>query len=470
MTSRSRPACVIALLLGALGAPARADIAIESYVDRRPLEAERATLERLKAALERQEVATRPAQVLERAGAYLPLSGYPDRSVTRTNLIAQIDKAMARAAHEAYDEAVAILETVFRDLDANPALGASDRDSQSWITKGRVALAFACARSKKSKQANDVIVDHIRSYPEASLQGEQEEVERLYAANTATIARWPRGKLIVRVNRPDAEIFVNAAAKGKGSVELSLLPGDYRIVVRQQVVYRSYKATVRAGETEERTIDWAADAAFTVAPDWVGFAGLGNAEQGATAFVQQLTQRLPGEAVIVIGIVRSNGRRYVVANRYRAAPAQVRPGRAIDADGASDAQVEALAAYVTAPDREVTKTPSGALLAVPRDVSPPVVTAVAPPAVARPARWPVLAAVGVFSVALPLGAYQLKLRRNEARGSEPAAVALLGIGSAAFGFGLYWILRGDREADASSTVAGVQLLPGGGVAQVSASF
>jgi hypothetical protein len=100
-----------------------------------------------------------------------------------------------------------------------------------------------------------------------------------------------------------------------------------------------------------------------------------------------------------------------------------------------------------------------------------VVTAVAaPPLAARPARWPVLAAVGVFSVTLPLGAYQLKLRRNEARGSEPTAVALLGIGSAAFGFGLYWILRSGRGADASSTVAGVQLLPGGGVAQVSASF
>lgn len=469
MTPRSRPACVTALVLAALGARARADIALESYVDRRPLEAERDTLERLKAALEKQDVATRPAQVLERAGAYLPLAGYPDRSVTRTNLIAQIDKAMARAAHEAYNEAVAILETVFRDLDANPALGASDRDSQSWITKGRVALAFAYARSKKLKLANDVIADHIRSYPDVSLKGEQEEVERLYEANMATIARWPRGKLIFRVNRPDAEIFINAVAKGKGSVELSLLPGDYRIVVRQVVTYRSYKVTVRAGETEERTIDWAADAAFTVAPDWIGFSGLGNAEDGATAFVQQLTQRLPGEAVIVIGVVRSNGRRYVVANRYRAAPAQARSGRAIDADGANDAQVAALAAYVTAPDREVAKTPSQSLLAIPRDVPPPVVTAAAPPPAARAARWPVLAAVGVFSVAVPLGAYQLKLRSDD-RGSETAAVALLGIGSAALGFGVYWILRSDRAVDAQATVAGIQLLPGGGVAQVSASF
>jgi hypothetical protein len=450
--------CVLAVLL--LCAPARADVALESYVDRRALDAERGTLERLKAALEKQQVATRPAQVIERAGAYLPLAGYPDRSVTRTMLIQQIDKAMARGAHEAYDEAVAILETVFRDLDNNPALAASDRDSRAWITKGRVALAFAYARSNKLKLANDVIMDHIRSYPDLSLEGEQEEVERLYKANMATTARWPRGKLVFRVNRPDAEIFVNAVAKGKGGVELSLLPGDYRVVVRQLVLYRSYQVTIRAGETEERTIDWAADAAFTVAPDWIGFAGLGGAEDGATAFVQQLTQRLHGEAVIVIGLVRSDGRRYVVANRYRAAPAVARPGRAIDADGASDAQVAALAAYLTAPDRELGRASSDGLVAIPGDAPPPVRVAAAPAPVAEgPPRWPVLAAVGVFSVAVPVGAY---------RGREVAGVALLGIGSAALGFGVYWIVRSDRAE--SSTVAGVQLLPGGGVAQVSARF
>ena len=461
---------MIAVLLGGFCGRARADIALESYVDRRPLDAERETLERVKAALEQQQVATRPAQVLERAGAYLPLAGYPDRSVTRAMLIQQIDKAMARAAHEAYGEAVAILETVFRDLDGNPALAASDRESQSWITKGRVALAFAYVRSKKLKLANDVIADHIRSYPDVSLAGEQEDVERLYRDNMATIARWPRGKLILRVNRPDAEIFVNAVAKGKGSIELSLLPGDYRVVVRELITYRSYKMTVRAGETEERTIDWAADSAFTVAPDWIGFAGLGDAEGGATAFVEQLTQRLPGQAVIVIGMVRSNGRRYVVANRYRAAPAQVRAGRAIDAEAASDAQVAALAAYVTAPDREAGRTPSQGLLAVPGDTTPSTqLTATAPSIAAGPPRWPVLAAVGVFSVAVPLGAYQLKLR-NDDRGSQTAAVALLGVGSAAFGFGLYWILRGDRAANARSAGADVQLLPGGGIAQVSASF
>src|SRR5512144_389468 len=212
------------ILVAWRGVPARADIALESYSDQRPLDAEH-VLSPLMAALERRHVVTNPALILEVNPSYLPLPGNLDRDLTRAKLVDRIDRGINRAAHEAYEEAVTILEGVFRDLDRNPALAAADPESRSWVTKGRVALAFAYVRTKRPRLANEVIVEHIRSYPELSLQGEQEEVERLYKANLASVERGPRGTLAFRVNLPDAAIFVNEVERGKGAIAVSLIPG-----------------------------------------------------------------------------------------------------------------------------------------------------------------------------------------------------------------------------------------------------
>jgi hypothetical protein len=470
-----RPPVLLAVLLATWPTLVRADVALESYVERRSPDQERSALERLKVALQRHHVTTSPHDVLERIGTHLPRSGYPDRDITRTALIQRIERAVNRAAHEAYDESVAILESAFRDLDNNPALAASDPDSRSWVTKGRVALIFSYVRSKKIKLANDVIAEHIRSYPDLSLRGEQEEVEKLYDANMATLAKAPHGKLVFRVEHADGDvgIFVNAVARGKRKIELDLLPGEYRIVVRVGIVYRTYKMTVRANEVAERLVDWPADAAFTVASDWLGFVGSRESHHSVPAFVQQLAQRIPDDAVILIGIVARDGHRYVVANRYKAAPAPPRPERAVEADKADDAQIEALATYITAPDSEGAIPPSKGLVALPGETESQPSTA-APQAIASPRRWPVLVAVGAFSASVPAGAYLLKTRNDCynscSRLTVPTAVGLLGLGAAAFAFGTIWIIHADRAVTPSTPMLDIQPLPGGGVAHITGAF
>jgi len=465
-------AVVGTLVLGSATSPVRADVALESYRDQRVPDAG-GTLERLKSALERHQVLTKPDQILERIGSYVPLSGYPDRDITRTKLIERIEKAVNRAAHEAYGEAVAILESVFRDLDNNPALSASDPDSRAWVTKGRVALAFSYVRSKKLKLANNVIVDHIRSYPDLSLKGEQEEVEKLYDANMATFWPAPRGRLVFRVNRPDAEIFVNAVKRGKAEVDLSLVPGDYRIVVRAAGIYRSYKAVVRPDDTTVRTVDWSADAAFNAGPDWIGFAWPRESQRSVTAFVRQLADHNSDDAVIVIGIVPHDGRFYLTAKRYVAAPAPRRPGRAIEIGQSDDAKIEALAAYVTAPDSAAADLASRGLVSIPGD-DEIAVAAGAPVPVNVPPRWPILVAVGVFGTSVPLGSYLLKTHNDCydscSRLAVPAAWGLLGVGGVALGFGIVWVARGDHAITPSPPMLNVQPVPGGGVARISGSF
>jgi len=141
---------------------AHADIALQLNVDRQVSNAERAALERFKAALERQHVVTRPDQIVERVGLYLPLPGRPDRDVTRTTLIQRIDNAVNRAAHEAYDEAVAILEAVFRDLDTNPALIAF-RSGLTQVGHQGTRGAHLLVCSQQEAQAGER--GHDRSHP-----------------------------------------------------------------------------------------------------------------------------------------------------------------------------------------------------------------------------------------------------------------------------------------------------------------
>src|SRR5712671_1878957 len=88
----------VSVVIGWLGVVARADIALESYNDQRPLDAEH-VLSPLKTALEHRKVVTKPAQILEVNAGDLPLLGNPDREITRTKLIDRIDRGSNRAAH-----------------------------------------------------------------------------------------------------------------------------------------------------------------------------------------------------------------------------------------------------------------------------------------------------------------------------------------------------------------------------------
>jgi len=468
------PCLLGSVLVAWLAVPARGDVALESYSEQRPLDADHA-LAPLKAALERHHVVTNPTLILETDVAHLPLPGNPDRDITRTKLIDRIDRAINRAAHEAYDDAATILEGVFRDLDHNPALAAADPESRSWITKGRVALAFSYVRSKRQKLANDVIVEHLRSYPELSLKGEQEEVERLYSANLTAVGMGPRGTLVFRVNLADAAIFVNDVERGRGTIEVSLIPGAYRIVVRATGVYRHYQVTIHADEAVERSIDWAADAAFTATPDWIGFVGPRSAQRSVATFVQQLVQRSSAGAAIVVGIAQRNGRRYLTAKRYAPAPSPHRPGRAVELGQGNDGEdpgVEALAAYITAEDAELARLPPSSLLALSGDDE------LAAPAAAAgraggPARWPVLAAAGVLGTSIPFGAYLLKTHNDCfthcSAVTASAGWGMLGLGGVALGFGIVWIVHSDGAAS-SSPKLDVRPVPGGGIAYLRGSF
>ncbi len=475
----------VAVLALAFGSPVHADdaIALESYPGERPPDADR-ILGSLRAALASRGVVVKPADVLSRVGADLPLAGNPDRDITRTDLLKRIETGIYLAAHEKFDEAIVVLESVLRDVDNNPALSASDPRSRTWVTKARVGLAFAYSRSGKQKLANQVIVGHVRSYPDISLMGEQEEVEKLYEENMAIIKREPRGKLIFRVNLHDATIFVDDVRRGDGDIELAAVPGEHRIVVRAEGIYRRYKVTMQAGQTVERSIDWSVDAAFTGGPDWVGLAAPPESHRAVETFFQELAQRRRSTAVVMIGIVKHDGRRYVVAKPFSAGSASARPGRAIEVDRANDARVELLARYVTARDVEAAKADSAGLMPIPgNDGARSVKTGAQPPTVAvgargevqrEPARWPVLAATGVFGLSLPLGAYFLKLRNDCYSGNcsrlTVTGWSLLGVGGVALGFGAVWLVRVERAGARRAATLDLQPLPGGGMASVSGRF
>lgn len=98
----------------------------------------------------------------------------------------------------------------------------------------------------------------------------------------------------------------------------------------------------------------------------------------------------------------------------------------------------------------------------------------APVPVNVPPRWPILVAIGVFGTSVPLGSYLLKTHNDCyascSRLAVPSAWGLLGVGGVALGFGIAWIVHGERAMNRSPPMLDIQPVPGGGVAHISGIF
>jgi hypothetical protein len=215
------------------------------------------------------------------------------------------------------------------------------------------------------------------------------------------------------------------------------------------------------------------DGAFTVGSDWIGFVAPSSAQRGVAAFLQRLAQQNPTDAVIVLGVVEHNGRRYVTAKRYDATAAARRSGRAVELQGDTRAAVDALATYMTTPDAAgatVAASSAPGLLRV-RDDGERVVPITAGESIGPP-RWPAAVATAVFAVAVPTGAYllkegQLDCYKDCSTVTAAAGIGTLSVGAAALGFGIYWIWHSEHGSHATLEVHPVA---GGGVASVVGRF
>jgi len=468
---------VIGVLVGASRESAAQEaLLVESYVGERPADADR-VLAPLRDRLQRQGVATGAAAMAALLGDQLPLPGVTDPLLTATELAERIDLGFKSALRGEYRLAASQLAAALEAARENPSLVVSDERARAWLTKALAGLAFARGRLGDPAAATDAMAEQIRSFPEHPVTRDAfgPEAEKLYGAERRALEASARGTLIVDVNRPDAQIYVNEVGRGRGGTFAGdLFPGSYRVLIEAAGIGRRYTVVVRAGERTRLSIDWDTDSRWTAAPRWVGLVW----PRGARDRTAQLAQRLAragAAGVIVVGIIRRDGRRLAIGHAYRRATGALDRAGSVELErGERDAaRLIALADYLATGER-----------------TGDAVQLVGDPGRARHTRGSralVWASAGVAMAAIGSGGYLLALDSRSTCGAIPIercprlydtaslGWTLIGGGIAAGAFGAYWYAaRGRSHAPSIATSIAISIAWGrsrtGGFAALAWSF
>lgn len=425
--------------------PARADLVIEAYVDKRPADADRA-LAPLRAALEEAGHVVAPAEVAAALAGVAPGSGVSDAKLTAEAIASQVDVGVKSFVRGEFTVAAAQLREAIAAAHDNPALVVSDDKSPHWMTRGLTALALARAKLKDPRGAAEAMAEQLRSFPSLPVTVEEfgADGSELYATTRRAVEAQGRGGLTINVTDPNARIFVNELGRGRGSVALGdIAPGSYRVLVQASAVSRRYAVEISAGATAELTIDWITDSAFVFTPEWVGFALPRAYADRADAYAGRLAKALPTGNVITLGVTGEGSARQLTAAVHEHESGRV-IGRAALPPGVTSPSARQLRDFLRALANEL---PAGAQAGAPASSRPPP---------AKVARWPIYLFAGL---ALAAAGGAVALRDEE--DLFPAMV----VGAAGFGVAAVGITFDVRARSRRATVA-LHPTASGGVATV----
>ncbi|MGE3544695.1 MAG: hypothetical protein AB7L28_12225, partial [Kofleriaceae bacterium] len=265
---------IVATLLLALAAPARADLVFESYIDHRPKLAEH-VIPLLRTALQKRGFTAEPASVIKALGPMAATPGVIDADQTAAKIAQAIDDGFNAWTNGNFEEADTKLTKAIQAAHRNPALLVADTTSHSVIARGMVGLALSRARRGDTSGSEAAMAELIRSYPDRPLQRAMfgPQADKLYRAVRSHLETQRRGTLTIRVSSPQAMIFIDEQlrAVGNGSTA-DLIPGEYRVFVQVPgTAGRRYTANVLPDQETRLEIDWDIMSAFSVSDRWVGF-------------------------------------------------------------------------------------------------------------------------------------------------------------------------------------------------------
>ncbi|MCW5802546.1 MAG: hypothetical protein KIT31_09170 [Deltaproteobacteria bacterium] len=302
--------------------PARADVAIEMYRGARPKEAA-ALMRIVREELRVADVTAEPDVV---AGwiSHAPRPAISDPSVTSAALVDEMERGIKTYLHADYRGAIVALQAALTRARANPGLVVSDDRTNAAMTRAMVALALSHAREGAKDGATEIMTEYIRSLREpVTRKVFGPPGEELYDQVRKLLEAKPRGKLVVNVSEPDAQISVNEHGVGRGATfSGDLLPARYRVVVRARGLMRRYDVDVTSERATTLDIDWSLDAALHVSDAWVGIA---IADGGSDAhYLRLLARRLGRERrLLVLGARVEEGRLILSGTFYTDAAAAV---------------------------------------------------------------------------------------------------------------------------------------------------
>jgi hypothetical protein len=315
----ARLALLAALLLAALRpSTARADhppIVLESYVGERPADAG-PILAPLIEELANHKFVIGP-EVVGRsfeAAASRPAvaGGLPG------DFIAQVNRGYELWTNGKFNEAATLLGQLVETAreNAGELARSQNRALYPQLQRARIALSLSLLKQGDRSAAKQAMGEALRGDPDLKISRGMfgQEAAELYQEVLGELTARGTGKVIISVDATGAGIYVNERLVEMGSLELNLLPGEYRVVARiGDDVTRAHRIGVVGGGVHKLTIDPEFDEAVRTGPGWTGFlfetSAAREREEGryAGAFATAIDAR----QVVVVGIDTVRGRRMI---------------------------------------------------------------------------------------------------------------------------------------------------------------
>lgn len=251
----------------------RRGIVLEIYPRERTAGAE-AVIGPIVAALGMRGYATGPGQVGIAIAARLSRPARVVDHLDADTLARDIESGYRAYLVGQFEEAVEVLAAATAAAHQNPSAVALDQTLATSVQRALLGLTQALRRLGRDAEAFEVMAEHVRSFPDAAVNGRQysPEIREFRQAVELELTRQGRGELRVEVDRPEAIVFVNEIFRGQGRVEIAnLLPGLYRVFVQVgREDGRAYDVSVVPGRTTRLAVDWRFDASLETPPAWTG--------------------------------------------------------------------------------------------------------------------------------------------------------------------------------------------------------
>jgi hypothetical protein len=431
---------------------ANADAVFETYAGPRPVYADQVTnLIRGIFSKELTGNIARP-ELLIAALHHVPQPGVADTNLTSRALFDRLEIGVRDALTGTdFKAAATALDSALATAFANDGVYVAEPSARSEITRAQVQLGISRNRIGDRAGALDVFGDLARSSNGQPLHGYGPEAERDYGEALATLLRQPRGKLLISVSEPDAQIFVDEDGAGRGGTYTSdVIPGQYRVTVMFHAQALHYDIAVEQGHETKLEIDWDLETHLVVSPLWVGvqLAAPTDADHMAR-YARGLAHLTGRDQVALFGITEACDHVVVTGTRIDATSStdQARTAHVILDNNHDRDILRTLARYLV-----LGQTSPTVFLPGMRDTCEPAPVVVAAPRPPQRHLWPTYAAGAAGALAIATGAYLVNLDGTGTCGAQlpvqcprvyntaPLGWSTVGAGVVAIGFGVVWLV------------------------------
>lgn len=234
------------------------------------------------------------------------------------NFVDELARGHDRWANGKFDEAVPILGPLVEAARANTGEFAQNQNRalHPQLQRALIALAMSQLKLGDRSAAKQTMGEALRGDPNLKISRGMygQEASELYDEVFRQLFDRGLGKVIIVVDAEGAGIYVNERLLEMGRLEMSLPPGEYRVVARiGNDVSRAHRVVVKGGDIHKLTIEPAFDQVVHTGPGWTGLRFPSSAERArdelrhAAAF----GAAIDADQVIVLGIDTVNDRRTI---------------------------------------------------------------------------------------------------------------------------------------------------------------